>query len=74
MARKDGIGEEEKELYLEAAVKHGNNWKEIMKFIVKNGQGVLPRTVYRKYIEAESDSGKMKSIRSRIGNIRRRMK
>jgi uncharacterized protein YozE (UPF0346 family) len=74
VTRKDGIGENEKALYLEAAEKHGNDWKEICKYISKNGQNVLPTAVYKKYIDSEKDKEKMKSIRSRIGNIRRRMK
>lgn len=54
--------------------KHGNDWKEICKYISKNGQNVLPTAVYKKYIDSEKDKEKMKSIRNRIGNIRRKMK
>lgn len=45
VTRKDGIGENEKALYLEAAEKHRNDWKEICEYISKNVQNVLPTAV-----------------------------
>ena len=68
--RKDGISEHEQMLYLEASKIHGNDWHGISRFILKNGQS-LPKAVYQKYQEASSNEGKMKSIKSRIGNIRK---
>ena len=72
--RKDGIGENETGLYLKAAERHGNNLKMIVNYIVHNGRNILPTAVYKKYQDAESDTAKMQSIKSRIGNIRRRTK
>ena len=71
--RKDAIGEVEKDLYAKATALQGNDWNKIWKYMLENGKS-LPKAVYAKYQAAVKDNEKIKSVRSRIANIRRKMK
>lgn len=70
--RKNAITEAERNLYRKAVEKKGNDWKQILSFITRHKE-LLPPDVAKKYECAVRGEG-IKSIRSRLGNIGRKVK
>ena len=72
--RKDSITETEIILYRKAVEKHGNHWRKVVAYFVKHKE-LLNDTVAQKYDKAfNGEVEGVKSIRSRIGNLGRKVK